>query len=109
MQSFGTKALKARANEQLQERVERLERNTAFLKEELDRSKKKLIETTYQFSDLRNSVAVALRRAADCIEGAVGFTKQEIARMSADEYKEKILIPLRIVSKPAPNWEQTDL
>ena len=52
--------------------------------------------TITQVADLFTILRRVLNSASAELAGAASYTQQEIARMSADEYREKVLVPLNI-------------
>jgi len=49
-----------------------------------------------QVSDLFTTMRRVLNSASAELAGAASYTQQEISRMSADEYREKVLVPLNM-------------
>jgi predicted nucleic acid-binding Zn-ribbon protein len=49
-----------------------------------------------QVSDLFTTLRRVLNNASAELAGAASYTQQEISRMSADEYCEKVLVPLNM-------------
>lgn len=52
--------------------------------------------TLTQVSDLFVTLRKVLGNASAELAGAASYTQQEISRMSADEYREKVLVPLNM-------------
>ena len=51
---------------------------------------------TTQVSDLFTTLRRVLNNASKELAGAASYTRQEISRMSADEYRDKVLVPLNM-------------
>jgi uncharacterized protein YoxC len=51
---------------------------------------------TAQVSDLFTTLRRVLNNASKELAGAASYTQQEISRMSADEYRDKVLVPLNM-------------
>jgi hypothetical protein len=49
-----------------------------------------------QVSDLFTTLRRVLNHASAELAGAASYTQEEISRMSADEYREKVLVPLNM-------------
>jgi hypothetical protein len=49
-----------------------------------------------QVSDLFTTLRKVLQQASTELAGAASYTQQEISRMSADEYRDKVLVPLNM-------------
>jgi chromosome segregation ATPase len=49
-----------------------------------------------QVSDLFTTLRRVLNNASAELAGAASYTQQEISRISADEYREKVLVPLNM-------------
>jgi hypothetical protein len=49
-----------------------------------------------QVSELFTTLRRVLNNASAELAGAASYTQEEIARMSADEYREKVLVPLNM-------------
>lgn len=52
--------------------------------------------TISQVSDLFTTLRRVLNNASAELAGATSYTQQEIAAMSADEYRDKVLVPLNM-------------
>jgi len=49
-----------------------------------------------QVADLFTTLRKVLNNASAELAGAASYTQEEISRMSADEYREKVLVPLNM-------------
>lgn len=52
--------------------------------------------TLTQVADLFTTLRRVLNTASAELAGAASFTQQEISRMSSEEYREKVLVPLNM-------------
>jgi hypothetical protein len=73
------------AKQVLEQRMDRLETETRVK-----------FSAITQVSELFTTLRRILNNASAELAGAVSYTQEEISRMSADEYREKVLVPLNM-------------
>ena len=73
-------------------RVEDLNRWHESIKDDL----KVTSASVVQISDLFTTLRRVLNNASKELAGAASYTQSEISRMSADEYRDKVLVPLNM-------------